>query len=212
MKTKITETKVGNIFVENGKFTLDPWCGSRINHVCEIASQWTSLANKGIEFNFNGILITATPGDSSDSLCQSYETQSEQRSKDYQESPAGKAAAEENRKDIFNKQLIIDRLVSKLPIVIDDEFAILKWACAVEHNSRIGVKCNYRALGEALGSRWPNNAHVGKTPEEINASPQITAEYIMGQVVNCLLMGTPPHPMVNHFYEQYLAAKQTAVG
>lgn len=67
----------------------------------------------------------------------------------------------------------------------------------------IGVNYNQQEVIATLESKYQDGAHVGRPKEDFQADPQVMGEYIVGQAINCLKSGMPPHPVTQRFAKEY---------
>jgi hypothetical protein len=81
----------------------DPGAGTHINRACEEACEIANETGEEVSFNFNDIILTATPQTEAAELANEYSRKSEERRKAYQESEEGKRATEKRAAEIVEK-------------------------------------------------------------------------------------------------------------
>lgn len=162
--------------------------------------------NSDVEFEFNGIKVTATPQSSPASLEEDWNAKMEAEAKAYREST--KYAEEEKRRAeaVKTSQNVVDCFMDGIEQVLatcstDD---ILKYFTPfVNAADDIAVTFDKSSLADLLEQYgYIDNMHVGKPSQEFD-DKETMAQYILGQVVNCLRSGMPPHPITNSFIEKY---------
>lgn len=194
---------------------FEPLAGTHIGHACKEAVALAINKQAHVSFSFNGVSLTATPESTPHGLLKEWETERDRQRKEYEASP--ECAAEKARREdqICKAQEVVDSFMDGIEHVLctcstDSIMEYLKPFVAAADD--IGVKFDKAKLADILESAgYANNMHVGKPPEAFNERI-IMAEYILGQAVNCLRSGMPPHQVTNSFIERYFAIpSETAI-
>lgn len=99
--------------------------------------------------------------------------------------------------------------MARLPEVVGDQDALIDWL--VDYSGVADftyVTKDYPTVIAALkAAGYSDNAHVG-CPKEDFEDPQIMAEYIVGQAINCMEQRWSPHPgLTERFAEEYKAKR-----
>lgn len=75
-------------------------------------------------------------------------------------------------------------------------------------NDHVGVQFDKQALAEKLvAAGYIRNAEVGNDPLEIADSTSRQAAWVIGQVIDGLMMGHYVHPVATRFVARYLEMK-----
>lgn len=188
--------------------TYHPGVGTHISDACAGLVAFAQEHGEPAEMSFNDETIVAEPNDSADGLVSRFHTASEMRAQQWRNSAAGVAEAQRRSEDIARKQSAIDTLLKNWPVVQPLGWSVvMSWAEALTENADdIGVKLDHRALAATLeASGYEENSGVGQKPEWFN-TPERLGGYIMGQVINCLKSGMPPHQVIGGFIERFRRA------
>lgn len=191
--------------------TYDPSPGTHIAHACAEAERLATLHKEPLKFKFNDIELIAEPGCDPDKLVIQFQDNADSLRKEYEESDAGKA--EKNRRtrqiaELKSKSLeLLDKLDSVLASNNQDE--LMTWLKEFTPAADdIAVTFDKKALAAKFEKAgFKENEGVGQKPEYFAISRNRMAGYIVGQVINCLNSGMPPHPITIHFVERYFAMK-----
>lgn len=186
--------------------TFDPSPGTHIREACKEAAAMAINKNSAVEFEFNGITVTATPQSSPASIEADWNSKMEADSKAYRESPEYAAAQQRRAEQVKTSQNVVNCFIDGIEQVLatcstDD---ILKYFKPfVEAADDVDVKFDKSKLSDLLEQYgYKDGMHVGKPQEDFN-DKETMAQYILGQVVSCLRRGMPPHPITNSFIEKY---------
>lgn len=184
----------------------EPSAGSHISTACKDAVALAQRMRQPIGFTFNGVPVTVSTEDTAASAERRWSKDCDDRAEAYRNSPAGKAAAENQERSRQRHQREADVLIQMMPGVAKDRDALLLWVAsfteAVDH---VGVKWDMRAVAKALtDAGYKRNHHIGDKPDSFNNRAK-TAEYIIGQMLDCIEMGMGPHPITATFVEKYFA-------
>lgn len=185
--------------------TYDPIVGYSINDACAELALAAKHHGEPLEMTFNEIRVVADPGDDAATLATRWRFESDLRWKNYRASAEGTAEAQRRREEIARKQAMVDDLVATWPIVAPNGWAaILHWVETLTENADdVGVKLDHAVLASMLEtSGHIENQHVGES-RAFFETPDNLARYIMGQVINCLRSGMPPHPVCLGFIERW---------
>lgn len=188
--------------------TFEPSPGTHIREACKEASAMAINKNSDVEFEFNGITITATPQSSPASLEADWDAKLAAEAKAYRESP--EYAAEQRRREdqVKTGQNAVNCFMEGIEQVLatcstDDILKYFKPFVKVADD--VGVNFDHNKLADLLEHfGYKDGMHVGK-PQEAFDDKETMAQYILGQVVSCLRRGMPPHPVTNSFIERYFA-------
>jgi hypothetical protein len=185
--------------------TYEPHLGQDISDACRKA---IALANKNgspVAFRFNDVDMVVSPGEGARTACDRWRAESERQAEAWRNSPKGKRAAAESEARRLEAQRETDRLIADGPRVVTDGLAaVVRWCAklsmSADHN---GINWEpRRAATMLIAAGYRENAHVGQPPEAFRDNRQMMGEYIIGQAINCLKRGMPPHPMTEHFAKE----------
>jgi len=193
--------------------TYEPSAGTRIEHACNEAVKMAKRSGATVRFKFNDVELTATPELAPDAVVAEWQRESNRLAEAYRNSPAGRAEASRRHAQIGTLKIqaanLLDKLDSLLASNSKDE--IVGWLKSFAPISDdVSVKFDTAALAakfEAAG--FKENEGVGQAPEWFNTRDRM-AGYIVGQAINCLKRGMPPHPVTVSFVEKYQAMPPVA--
>ncbi len=164
--------------------------------------------NCDVEFEFNGIKVTATPQSSPARLEADWDTKMAAEAKAYRESAAYAAEQERRTEQVKTSQNVVNCFMDGIEQVLAtcSMNDILKYFIPfVNAADDCEVKFDHTKLADILEHfGYKDGMHVGKPQEAFN-DKETMAQYILGQAVSCLRRGIPPHPITNSFIEKYFA-------
>lgn len=193
--------------------TYEPSAGTRIEHACDEAVKMAKRSGATVRFKFNDVELTATPDFQPDALVAEWQRESNRLSEEYRNSSAGRAEANRRAAQIGNLNSQATTLLGKLDSLLtaNSQDEIMDWLKSFAPISDdVSVKFDTAALAakfEAAG--FKENEGVGQEPGWFNTRPRM-AGYIVGQVINSLKRGMPPHPVTVSFIEKYQAMPPVA--
>lgn len=193
--------------------TYEPSAGTRIEHACTEAVTMAKRSGATVRFKFNDVELAATPDREPDDLVADWRHESDRLSEEYRNSPEGRAEAARRESEITTLKAQADELLGKLDSLLaeNSQDEIMGWMKSFAPISDdVSVKFDTAELAakfEAAG--FKENEGVGQEPEWFNTRPRM-AGYIVGQVINCLKRGMPPHPVTVSFVEKYQAMPPVA--
>lgn len=172
-------------------------CGTHISHACFEAIR-ISRSNRYIR-------LTASPKKCAQALEWEFELNRIREASKYHASAKGKRAAEKRRDEIIGRQQMVDYLMQSarggvLKTGLD---ATIEWTekfC--EPSDDCGVSFDKSELYQMFyEAGYIENDFVGIEPSDFDQNKM--GRYIVGQVMNCLGRGMPPHPVCKWFCKQY---------
>lgn len=202
-----------------GDLRLNVSAGASISYTCNVASQYATYLKAVVSFEFNGVEVFSRPYTSWHEAEKNWNRESERKHQEYLNSDEHKARLEERTKKIAIKQTAINILLAELPSLINDEAKIMNWvSCFAKVADDVGVEFDKKELSKTLqNAGWVNNAYaasIDASDEEkeelkaqLNADKSMLAQYIMGQVISCLEINMPPHPVTSHFVSEYFGTQ-----
>jgi hypothetical protein len=193
-----------------GRLTLNPTAGERLEVCIKEALVQAKAVNEIVTIvNFNGVDIDITPTTTEQQALEYFHNTLEQRHQLWLNSPEGREAVAKREQEIKHYQNEVDRLISRLPIIARNLDTLIDWLVEFSHVADdIGVRYNHHDVAHVLKTfGYQENAHCTEDKEEVKGWDRKTmGEYIVGQAINCLLRGLPPHPnLTPKFAEEYNA-------
>lgn len=193
--------------------SYDPSPGTTIEHACKKAVEIAQQSGQSVTFDFKGIAVTAEADSDPQALQDEWTKTMQAQAEAWRNSPEGQQAADESKRLESNPQSKAIRLLAELPALLFDRGnlwkeeslnAIMVWlkefSLAADH---VGVKVDYPALIATLEKAgFRENEYVGQPPGWFCDKLRMS-RYIMGQALNCMRMGMPPHPVTCSFVEKY---------
>lgn len=193
-----------------------PSVGTHIDQACQEAVALAVEKKQDIAFKFNDVELSATQWSKPETIAKCYDAITKRRRKEYWASPEGIAAAKERRDAVAARQSAVDGLLYKLPKVLKSVSLdkAMKWLQSFQPPSDdVDVKLNRRDVAKTfIAFGYAENEHVGNPPEWFNTRERM-GRYVIGQAINCLNRGMPPHWRTLHFCKEYfkLGTKRKAV-
>lgn len=176
--------------------------GQHIDHASREAIRIATEANENVQFTFNDITLTAMPHGSPAQLSALFSLLCEQRAEAYRNSPKGKAEARARKLELKENQARIDALMLKLADLADLDAAVDWLDEYTTLADDIGVKSHLREVKAALEKAgYVNNEFTGKA--FVPGDKRVMGRYIVGQAINCMANGMPPHPVLGRFAQEY---------
>lgn len=202
------------VSIETTKYR--PGAGMHISTACKEAAALSKKRNTPVEFEFNGITVTANPASSSDDLESEWTALSDQRRRDYEASPEYKAAQMKRSREVAARQVKVDLLIERLPLVARDENRLIRWVGEfAKIADDVGVilpigtiataltDAGYKANDNVIGKDWSDD-RAESLRRSLSTDAHEMAKYIVGQVLECLRIGMPPHPVTEKFVGEYI--------
>lgn len=188
--------------------TYIPQCGENIEDACKAALSMSMESGESVDFTFNDVTLIANPKGTISELLNAWEGQSEALRQKYLQSKEYRDYQIKRKKEVAQKQKKVDDIIDVLPFIIKDELRLMICIRDLADNADdVDVKLDYANLADILEKAGHiENIHVG-APKEWFHEKKIMAEYIVGQVINCLKMNMPPMPVTVRFCNEYLAMK-----
>lgn len=177
-----------------------PTLGTDIEQACTQALKIAREYNEDVIFDFNGTNVVVTPSSSVDGLVNSWHRDYEENRQKYRDSPEGRRSAADQQSRKLAAQAETDRLVKLIIKNIKDIDTVVKGFVGLSRAICVGTVWNPKSLAKILQEAgYTLNHHVGRKPEDFDNNPQMLKEYIVGQCIDALQMGTPPHQIINKF-------------
>ncbi len=153
---------------------------------------------------FNGVTLTARPGDTPESIAYAYDRECEALHRAYINSPEGKAAAAARDAEIADLQEKHDCLMRDLlSLDFSSDVAVLDWICSMQESSeRIGVVvCRDDIVSIFARHGLLPNVNTGSAFRESDRDNSY--RYIVGQALDCLSRGGGIHGIIHHFTDKW---------
>jgi len=176
--------------------------GEHIRTVAMRAATAADERHEPVEFLFNDVLMTVAPGAEAESVVTEYEVKCEERRAAYRASPEGIAAAKARAAEIVANQAEVDALMAELPTARSD-IDVIDWLCAYAREADdIDVKAPHAAVADYLeGLGYRRGENVGRT--DLANDRVGMARWIIGQALDFLRRGYPPHGVIHHFRDKH---------
>lgn len=183
--------------------------GEHISTACEEAKEIAKKNRRPVRFDFNGVKIIATRKKSISSMLWEFNLALGHYSQTYRKSKKYQEYLKKREFKVRCSQLLVDSLVKTLPQFIEEGLDSVVYFCATlsEHADDVDVNTDLNAIVSALeGAGYIDNEHVGR-PESDFSNAETMGRYIIGQAINCMKNGLPPHSITTEFQKRYLEAK-----
>jgi len=182
----------------------EPLAGTHIREAAKEAKQLSNQHNKPVRFTFNGVKLVMTRKKAVSSLEWEFNLVLGQHNAKHRRSKRHKEYLVKRKASVALKQYRCDRTVSRM--MSAECLSIGETLNAVVTLSNdaddVDVKCDFAAIVNHMkATGFVDNAHVGR-PQEVFNDPVTMAEYIIGQAIDCMKHGMPPHPMCKTFADK----------
>jgi hypothetical protein len=187
--------------------SFTPTCGTMINQACLFALGAAKSSNSAVKFVFNGVRMHVRPNDTLDQLLRRWSNRIGDHKEKYERKHKARIAREkeERANEIVNRQQSVDQLIDELPALLSagDRTAIMGWVRQFTDTADdVGVNFDKQAVIKIFeDAGFEKNAFTG---EDFRAEAEASFRYIVGQVINCLYDGMPPHPVAICFCDRWL--------
>lgn len=175
--------------------------GTPGQHISQAAADACELAlarAKVITLDFNDVQIPVHPGQSPDSVVADWRRDMDAAAETYRISPAGQQAKADADARLAKAQSGHDAAMATLPAAFPDARAAVLWLVpfsdAADHVGIAGREFD-RVADVLEGSGWKQDDACG-LPSEAYEEEGILGRWIIGQAIDMLKKGMPPHPML----------------
>jgi len=190
--------------------TYEGFPGEHISTACEEAKEIAKKNRKPIRFDFNGVKIVATGKKSISSMLWEFDLVLGQHSQTYRRSRKYQEYKKKRDREVRQSQFMVDSLTNGLPGLIEEGLVGVVYFCAAlsKYADNVDVKTDFNRIVSVLeGAGYINNEHTGR-PESDFSNAETMGRYIVGQAINCMKKGLPPHPITTEFEKTYKKARQ----
>lgn len=198
-----------------------PLAGSHISQACRDALDLAGKSKREVSFSFNGIQMFVPPKRriTVEGLVKRFNYACRGQAERWRNSAEGLTFARERAEAIARKQEAVTAAIAVLPGLLAMESAqrmdaVVGWlASLVEDADDVGIDWD-RAAGVRGGMEWVavllesagfRESDLVGEPEDSFTSRERMGRYIVGQAINCLRIGLPPHPITTKFAGKYFA-------
>lgn len=186
--------------------TLEVGCGTSIVTACRQAVSKAVSSQAYVRFDFNGIEMIATPQSNSDNLESEWSKKLEIRAETYRNSPEGRQAALDAEVRSNEAKYQTDICMSALPFVLRENSldSLMNWLRKfTEAADHVDAEYSTQEVIERLeGAGYARGYGVGN-PEDWFNNRERMGRYIVGQSLDCLHNGMPPHQVLFRFVDEY---------
>lgn len=202
-------------------YLYKPMCGTHVESACNESLMLAERLNKPVRFEFNGVKLRVNKRLSKSHILRQWEEMIASRGRRYCASKAGREAANKRAAEIIQKQDAINAAVRTLPGLVEGNNLdhLIGWLKSFAyHADDVAVNFNVAAGLQGGGLEWicllfeskgyRNNDGVGQSPDWFNTRERL-GRYIIGQAINCMRRGMPPHPITDKFCDQYFELEPT---
>lgn len=175
-------------------------------HIDDAAKQLVAaFAEHGpVKAKFNGIELTAGPGDTPEAIVVRYDLDQAAAGEAYRASAEGKRAAREADQRRADQQAIHDSLMRQLPSLnMQDDAAVLDWLCEMQGPSdHTGVIVRRQTIVSAFEKAgYVAGANCGSDYRDGDRANMF--RYLVGQALSGLKEGPSIHPIINKFADEW---------
>lgn len=189
----------------------EPSPGEHLDDAIQTALALAAEHDLPVRFTFNDAEATVTKDTRPVEVLASFDRQWSAQREAYKTSPEGRAAAERQTAEVARSQARHDALMGNLPVAVQDEALLVQWladyAGPADDNRVLGH--DYELVAAMLVSAGYARADAVGLPREEYENPAVLARWLIGQALDQLRGGMPPHPgMMERFAEDYRRAVQ----
>ena len=186
--------------------TLYPTPGEHVVRVARAASRIARERRCRVRFTFNGVKLDATPKKSPYTVVWEFHRIIGQLQSNYRLSRRGQEELRRRAAEIADKQSAIMALTQNLGWVLDNTNldTLMDWLKQfVRFADDSGVRIRHEDVAIQFESRgYQENHHVGQPAEWFNTRERM-GQYLIGEAINSLRRGLPPHPITLQFIDKY---------
>lgn len=181
----------------------DVSAGCEITKTCGAAIALAVEYQLPVQFDFNGVQITATATDEALTLVGKFHAELDARRVAYEASPEGKRRAEEQRQQQAERDGKATQLLAELPAALATEPDTVSWIGRfAEVSDYIGLSYDKQAVAATLESAgYVRNDCVGDPAVKTNKT--VFARWLVGQAIDNLRSGYGIHPVAIRFAADY---------
>ena len=189
---------------EVAKFDIVP--GTSISDTAKAALEYLEMNKKvrAVQFDFNQINVEVTRSLTVKDVCDFYSREVRRSYDEYCNTQEYLERKKEREEVAKLSQMKIDALMKSLPDVVKDEPQLILWMekyCSLADNTCVNTYLD-DVLFQLLKAGYAINDAVG-LPKEEYADLHTSARYILGQIMDFLNRGNPPHQVAISFIQAY---------
>lgn len=183
---------------------IETYLGEHIDTAAKRAVKLAVERQEPVLLSFNSVDLIVAPTRRPQEVVVEFLETLEQRQREREATPEWQRGEQERAERVRSQQARLNELVASVDkAVASDLSTTIDWLGQfIPLADNVGVTFNHELLAAKLALVAEENAHVGQPPEWIQESPRRAAQYIIGQVINMLRRGMPPHPMLGEFIKQ----------
>jgi hypothetical protein len=159
----------------------EPSPGIHISKACREAVALADRAQRPVAFDFNDTPVIVEPGEDPKAVGNRWMVERDRSAETYRNSPEGKAAEAEAAKRLRTMQLQTDDLIARLPGVVKDLAALVRWCVELSKSADyIGVMWPRSEVIRVIeDAGWQANAHVegGRVPSSGSGRHALRTSY-----------------------------------
>lgn len=187
------------------KYEAQP--GQHIKNACIESKNLAIKHNKKVEFDFNGVTLYCNPDSDLKFIEECFTVALRENREEYLQSDEYNAFQQKQKEELERHQENIDYLMISFIHTLEhgNLDSIMNWLKHFAiHDDFIGVTYdNKQYIADFLEiNGFKENEHVGKSKNFFNDKENM-ARYIIGQVINFLRKGMPPHQITLKFIDDY---------
>lgn len=171
-------------------------------HVRDAAAALVVIAEarrETVRAEFNKVEMQANPGETAEQVTDRFVATLDAKAEAYRTSPEGIAAAEKQRQDREHRGQVLGDVLRALPAKFTSHQAALRWAIKYIHAADWGGDTQPDRVIRVLEASGYADSDLEGLPKEAYQDPVTMAKYAMGQVINMMIHGRTPHPMLAEF-------------
>lgn len=182
--------------------------GQHIKNACEEAKNLAIKHNTKVEFDFNGVTLYCNPDSDLAFVEECFNVALRENREKYLQSNEYKELQQKQAEELELHQDNIDCLMISFYHVVNHSNldSIMTWLKQFTENADyIGVTYDKEYIADFFESNgFKENEYVGEDKDFFKYKSNM-AHYIIGQAINCLRIGMPPHPITLKFIDDYFA-------
>ncbi len=184
--------------------TYEPMVGDPLDYACAEAIRLVQGQDRPVEFDFNGIVLTATTTSTVADLMADYDTRSAVKGLAWSQSPEGQNELMRRALEVQTQQARMDGAMVALTAAQDERAVMRALKTITDNADHIEVKLDEAVLLAELSKRgYKAGAETG-LDKVAYLSRGVFARYIAGQVMDMAESGMPPHPGLVRFMDEWL--------
>jgi hypothetical protein len=182
--------------------------GQHISHAAADACEMASERAVKVMLEFNDVMVSVLPDSSPESVVADWQRGMDTAAEAYRASPTGRQAAQRRADQLDQAQAEHDAAMAALPARFADARSAIAWLMSFYDSADdIGiVRKDFGRVADVLEASGWRDSEACHLPKAEYEKPAVLGRWIIGQAIDMLRKGLPPHPvLMDKFGTKFLA-------